>query len=63
MNKLEVVWNRQDECLIPVRTWKNNLGVSMELSVKKLKKLCKDERVSFDEFIEYAQKRAKENSD
>ncbi len=61
MNKLEVVWNRQDECLVPVRAWKNNLDVSMELSVKKLKKLCEDEGVSFESFIEYAQKRSKES--
>lgn len=39
------------------------LGKEVQISVKKLKKYCRDNDIDFDDFLKYAQKRkAKENA-
>lgn len=43
-----------------VRTWEKNLAQSSEISVRLVKKACKKKDVNFDEFLEYARNRKKE---
>lgn len=48
---------------VPVRTIEKALNVSMEISVKKVKKACSDAGIEFNEFMTYAQERkAEENA-
>lgn len=42
-----------------VRTWEKNLAPSSEISVDLVTKACKKQGVNFGEFLKYAQKRKK----
>lgn len=46
-----------------VRTWEKSLSPSSEILVKLVKKACKENNVDFDDFLEFARKRKKEEAE
>ncbi|MDT2502225.1 hypothetical protein P7D95_15585 [Enterococcus avium] len=60
MDKIfENVWNRRDEALAWYTNVEKDFKREQGIDPKKLAKICKEEGTTIDEFLPYAQERAK----